>query len=175
LLDLTENRPRPVDAKVLLAALDRQAGAAVGLAAEAQAKAAQSALVPYLRFRRQIEEFRSLVSLIEDRLENMEPGRAQALRANFEQLDMLVLTLTIRTARMVFRTLLSGGAMPLGAHEVLAPDLDNLREAGQRLTQGAYSQMLSARTAQDLAEAVEALREVIARTPPLPDFSVRTM
>lgn len=170
LVNVIEQRPLRVDAKVLLAAMDSQATEAVGLAAEAQTQAVRCAVVPYLRFRKKIEEFRSVVSLLEDRLGSMEPERAQALRTNFERLDMLVLMLTIRTARTVFRTLLSSGGLPLCARDILVPDVMNLRDAGQRLTRPPYAEMLSARVAGELEDAVAALREIFTRVPELPDF-----
>lgn len=167
-----QDPPRTVvNPRVLLAALEGQAKEAVKLALRAQTTASYTSLVPHLRFRRQIDEFRSLASLLADRLDNMEPQRAIALRRDFERLDRVVLLLILRTMRAVFEAVLKSGALPLGARDVLRPDVKLLQEAQEKLKIPSYAERLGPRVLADLVGAGAALKNIFEHVPDLPDFS----
>lgn len=159
-----------IDARTLLNALESQSNEALQLAAVAQYKARYCMVGPLMRFRRKVEEFRTAATLLEERLEAMTPDKAAALQNDFVRLERIMLMLLIRTCRTVFDTLLKSGALPLGAREVLHPDLLLLRETRRKLNETEHGPALGQRVREELEAAVAALKTIFERVPELPDF-----
>ena len=77
----------------------------------------------------------------------------------------------IRCYRQFFAILGDCHALPLGAHEIFAPELNILDDTRERLTRPVFADQISEALLTDLDAAVEAVRAVLDRARPLTDFS----
>lgn len=157
----------------MLAALERQLHDAITLAAGAQSSANHESLSAFMRFRDKTVEFKSLLALIEERvggLEDMTGQSLDTLRANFGRLEMLMVSLVVRGTKGFLAMLLNSDAVPLGAREVLLPEVQTLREIAEKLKRPDYAARLGAGMARNLEETVMLLKQVTDRVPALPEF-----
>jgi len=158
-------------ARQLIAGLETLAGEALSLGRDATADGAANAFAAYRRFRDKYDDYRALVSLIRTRLEVLERDKAALLHEEFRRLDAFMLVLLARTAAGFFKAFAGAGEIPLGAREILQPDLQLLAETGGQLRAPGYADLADAATQDLLDAAARDLAAVIARLPELPDFS----
>ena len=125
----------------------------------------------YRDFRCKVDELRCLSILIEDRFSYLFDENVDILRQQFELLDMLLLTMIIRCYRQFFAILSHCQSLPLGAHEIFAPELDILDATRERLARPVYADQIAAGLMADLEFAAAAIQAVIGRAEPLADFS----
>ena len=155
----------------LLGALERQAKEAVDLAAAAEREASKHSFAAYRAFRDKVGEFQALVILIEGRLRNLVDHRSDDLRAEFERLDTLMLSVLVRSSMRFFFVLSANPILPLGAREVFVSELKSLHEAHEKLRRPDYAGKLGPNLENDLDMASQILEEIIDKAPGLLQFT----
>ena len=155
----------------MLLALEGQLLGAELLASSVESSLKADTFCAYQRFRYKVDELRCLSVVIEDRFGYLLDDNVDVLRQQFELLDVLLLTMIIRCYRKFFAILSNCRVLPLGAQEIFSPELNILDATRERLTRPIYAEQIAAGLMADLDFAVEAVRAVIDRAEPLPDFS----
>ncbi|MEI6559268.1 MAG: hypothetical protein WCO00_12760 [Rhodospirillaceae bacterium] len=159
------------DLERMISALEGQLLGAEMLASSVENSLKAETFGAYQSFRYKVDELRSLSVLIEERFKYLLEENVDLLRQQFELLDVLLLTMIIRCYRQFFSILSECQALPLGAHEIFSPELDILDDTRERLSRPVYADQIAEELRVDLEFAVEAIRAVIGRAEPLPDFS----
>lgn len=157
--------------KSLLEALERQAREAIALAKTAEAEASKHSFVAYRAWRDKVGEFQALVILIEGRLKNCVEHRTDDLRAEFERLDILMLSVLVRASMRFFFVLSANPILPLGAREMFVSELRSLHDAHEKLRRPGYVEKLNEDLSKDLDTASLILEEIIDKAPGMLNFS----
>lgn len=155
----------------LLAALERQAREAMGLADRAQRDMDDDRFASFLDFRRKVEEVRALVTLTEDRLRGLSGTKLDDLRIEFERMDLLLTTVLVRATRNYFATMRDDQALPIGARELFEPELRNIEDTRAKLAQPRFAGKAPPATLDELDETAAIIARIMNRAPSLPDFS----
>ena len=158
------------DVEGLILALEGQLLRAEVMASSVETGLKAETFGAYRQFRSKVDELRCLAVLIEGRFSYMPDEEADILRQQFELLDMLLLTMIIRCYRQFFAILGDCRSLPLGAHEIFAPELNILDDTRERLARPVFAGQIGEGLIADLNAAVEAVRIVIDRAQPLADF-----
>ncbi|PWC34343.1 hypothetical protein [Azospirillum sp. TSO35-2] len=159
------------EVKGLLAAIERQATEAAGLADRAQRDMGDDRFSSFLDFRRKIEEIRALFALTEERLHGVDESRLSDLRAEFERMDLLLTTMLARAMRNYFSSMRQDQALPIGARELFEPELRTIEQTRDRLLGPRYADRVAPEVMEDLDATADLIRKTIDRAPSLPDFS----
>ena len=154
------------EVKELLGALERQCREAMVLAKTAEIEAGKHSFGAYRSFRDKVGEFQALVILIEGRLKNVQGTRIDDLRQEFEQLDMLMLSVLVRASMRFFFVLSANPILPLGAREVFVTELRSLHDAHEKLMRPAYAEKIAGHLEKDLETASLILEEIIEKARP---------
>lgn len=170
---------REAEAKALAQALREHARDAMLLAETASKDPAHFRTHPYRDFRTKLMDFQSISSLLRRRLQDMAADwsanaaaidKAQRAQAEFDRLDLIMLSLFVRTSRRYFTYLSINPAVPLGAVEWLRKDLPGLLETLEELRGPALAQRADPTLDAELTTAILILNDLIGRLPELPTF-----
>lgn len=179
---LTHRDPaaRLAEAKALYRALQELAREAMELSEAAARDPAHFRKHPYRGFRDKLSEFQAIASLLRSRLEEAadswargpigEPGEVAQALAAFDRLELLMLSLFVRTSRRYFTFLSLDPTVPFGAVEWLRRDLPPLRDALEKLRTPAVAAQVDPGLEAELTTAIMILEDLIQRLPDLPDF-----
>ena len=118
-------------ARDFLLHLERQAREILGLAASTEFDTSVQSFAHYRRFRRKVEEFESLCSVIAGQLRKVIGGERGVLNELFHARRDMILGPSIRAMTAFFTRLRDGGVMPFGLHDVLTAEvraLETMRE-----------------------------------------------
>lgn len=159
------------EVKQLLGALERQAREAITLAGNAEREASKHSFAAYRAFRDKVGEFQALVILIEGRLRKLVDARSDDLRAEFERLDTLMLSVLVRSSMRFFFVLSANPILPLGAREIFVSELRSLHDASEKLQRPNYAGSLTPDLQKDLETASLILEEIIDKAPSLLNFA----
>jgi hypothetical protein len=159
------------EVKELLGALERQCREAMVLAKTAEVEAGKHSFGAYRMFRDKVGEFQALVILIEGRLKNVSGTRIDDLRQEFEQLDMLMLSVLVRASMRFFFVLSANPILPLGAREVFVQELRSLHDAHEKLMRPDYAEKIAGHLEKDLETASLILEEIIEKAPTMLNFT----
>lgn len=164
----------------MLGVLKDQAQEAAVLADQVNRTPAHPWNHPYRRFRDKLTDFEALASLLRQRLEEASTSwafsddglaRADELREQFENLDLLMLSLFARTTADFVSLLARESMLPLGSAEKLHYDLTALQASLERLKDPRLQGRADPALATDLTVAAGTLADIIGRLPRLPDFT----
>jgi len=174
---------RQAEAKALYTALREQAQDALVLAEQVRNRGdAHYRSHPYRDFQEKLSAFQALSALLRDRMAEVgtawyardaeEIARAARAQEEFDRLDLLMLSLYVRTSRRYF-TLLSfaDGVIPVGAVTWLRRDLPALAGTLERLRTHVQAGRLDPALEAELTTALLILNDLIGRLPDLPDFT----
>lgn len=164
----------------MLGVLRNQAQEAAMLADQVNRTPAHPWNHPYRRFRDKLTDFEALASLLRQRLEEASTSwafsddgiaRADELREQFENLDLLMLSLFARTTADFVSLLARESMLPLGSAEKLHYDLTALQASLERLKDPRLQGRADPTLETDLTVAAGTLADIIGRLPRLPDFT----
>ena len=155
----------------MLSALEGQLLGAEIFASSVESSLKAETFSAYQSFRTKVDELRCLSVVIEDRFTYLFDEDVGFMRQQFELLDVLLLTMIIRCYRQFFIILSNSQVLPLGAREIFAPELNVLDATRERLTRPIYADQIAEGLMVELELAAEAIRVVVERAEPLPDFS----
>lgn len=155
----------------MISALEGQLLGAEILASSVESSLKAETFSAYQLFRYKVDELRCLSVVIEDRFTYLLDEDVDILRQQFELLDVLLLTMIIRCYSQFFAILCESHVLPLGAHEIFEPELNILDATRERLSRPIYAGQIAEGLMTDLEHAAEAIRVVIDRAEPLPDYS----
>ncbi|QJE71858.1 hypothetical protein HHL28_00890 [Aerophototrophica crusticola] len=170
---------RQAEAKALYRALQDLAREAMELSQAAARDPAHFRKHPYRGFREKLSEFQAIAALLRGRLEEAagtwqsgpaDPERAEKARAAFDRLELLMLSLFVRTSRRYFTFLSLDPTVPVGAVEWLRRDLPSLLDALEKLRAPAVAERVDPGLEAELTTAILILNDLIGRLPDLPDF-----
>jgi hypothetical protein len=157
---------------IMLAALEKQAREAASLADKAHSHASRDSYAGYFQFRAKVDEFQALIALVEERLNRMQDEHTVKLRAQFRQLDTVMLVMLVRTSTRFYGMLNENVTLPLGARELFLPELRTLTEIRDRLMEEPeQAERMIPGVAEALIQALATVEALIERAPSLPDFS----
>jgi len=159
------------EVKELLSALERQCREAMALAKTAESDASKHSFGAYRAFRDKVGEFQALVILIEGRLRNVAGSRVDDLRAEFERLDALMLSVLVRASMRFFFVLSANPILPMGAREIFVSELRSLHDAHEKLRRPNYADKIVADLERDLDTASLILEEIIDKAPGMLNFT----
>jgi hypothetical protein len=156
---------------VMLSALEQQAREAAVLAEKAHRHASRDCYSSYLHFRTKINEFQSLVALIETRLERLGEEQRAELYDKFRQLDTVMVVMMVRASARFFALMKQSDALPLGARELLMPEQRRLTDVRGRMEQNPEEvERMSPGIVAILDEALVGIEVLIERAPSLPEW-----
>ncbi|HYE52429.1 MAG TPA: hypothetical protein VEB20_22725 [Azospirillaceae bacterium] len=171
---------RQTEAKALFAALRDHAVEAMLLAEKARTDPARFRDHAYYGFREKLTDFQALASLLERRIDETakdwrlrqegSAAKAEEARQQFDRLDLMMLSLFVRTSRRYFTLLAISDTRALGAAERLSRDLQALHEALRRLREPAMRGRADPTLEAELTTAILILNDLIGRQTPLTDF-----
>ena len=156
---------------VMLTALEQQAREAAMLADKANKHAARDCYSSYFKFRTKINEFQSLVALVETRLDRIGDEQVEELYIKFRQLDTVVVIMVVRTSSKFFTMMHDVDALPLGARELLQPELRRLTDIRERMKdQSDEVERMSPGIVETVEQCLEKIERLLERSHQLPEW-----
>lgn len=171
----TEERKEKIreEAERFLGALEKNMTDLVTHSKAVEEQATRYDVSAYDSFREELQNFRSLSILIENRLNEISgETKAERLHEQFDQLQALMMTTFIRTCMKTFFVYSTKTVMSLGSKERFLKDLMFLKEAEERLSDDKMRGMLDDAALDDLEIAQEILEEIIEKAPGIFNFAI---
>ncbi len=138
--------------------------------AEARSGISHHSLHGYRQYRAKLDEYHSLVAVIEHQLLEMPPGRQERVRSRLFDREREALALIIHAALDFFFALSAIPNLPIGIRECFEQELLSLQRAEARLSAPEHTGKLSPALAGDLETAGLLLAEIMAKAPALLNF-----
>jgi hypothetical protein len=154
----------------LLRALDRLIPELSTQIAEARSGIGHHSLDAYRIYRAKLDEYHSLVAVVENQLHDMAPGRQQRVRARLQEREREALAMIIHAALDFFFALSAIPNLPIGIRECFEQELQSLHRAEARLSAPEHEGKLSPALAGDLETAGLLLAEIMAKAPAMLNF-----
>lgn len=162
------------DAERFLVALEQNVQKLAKLSRKVEEEASAYDVSSYDTFREELQNFRSLGTLIEGRLQELAgEKKAEELGEQFQKMNLLMLTLYIKTSLKTFFVYSAKAVLSLGSKERFISDLRFLKEAEEKLSNPPYVGRLSDDAMMELEMAQAVLEEIVAKAPGLLDFGLK--
>ena len=154
----------------LLRALDDSLGELEAHAVRARQGIGIRSLAPYYEYRAKLDEYHSLVTVIENALPGLSAKNRDLVRDRLRQSERRMLALVIQAALDFFFALSAIPILPIGIRECFAQELKSLHRAQNRLQAPEHADNLSPGLAGDLETAELILAEIMEKAPSLVNF-----
>ena len=154
----------------LLRALEDSLGELEAHAARARQGIGFRSLAPYYEYRAKLDEYYSLVAVIENTLPGLSSQNRHQVRDRLLQSERRMLALTIQAALDFFFALSAIPILPIGIRECFGQELKSLHRAQTRLQAPEHAGNLSPGLAGDLETAELILAEIMEKAPSLVNF-----
>ncbi len=155
----------------MLLALEGQIRDAAAMARMIERGIQSENFTTFLKFRAKVDEMMSFSAIIERRIEEISDINTEALSRQFLKLNILALTMLVRSNKTFFQSLSSRRAVPMGARDVLDSELKFLDTLREQLSQPHYLDKVDQSIFEGLDDIETAIRAVSDRTTTLDDFS----
>lgn len=137
---------------------------------EARKGISHHSLHAYRLYRAKLDEYHSLVTVIEHAIRDMASGRQEQVRARLLERERQALAMVIHAALDFFFALSAIPNLPIGIRECFEQELLSLHRAEARLSAPEHEGKLSPALAGDLETAGLLLEEIMAKAPALLNF-----
>ncbi|MDR3514310.1 MAG: hypothetical protein P4M00_00715 [Azospirillaceae bacterium] len=166
----SQDRQPQREIKLLIGVLEQRAQKIMLMANAVAENGLHGRVSEYLALHDRIAEVQALTALLEQRLSDLPEDRAGPLRAQFEQLDLLVMTMLVRSSKRFFAGLEHETILPLGAKDLFLDEDRRLATIATRLQAPHYADRLPRGILTDLGEASRLIQSAAARATSLPAF-----
>lgn len=154
----------------LLKALDMLIAELAAHIAEARNGISHHSLNPYRLYRAKLDEYHALVTVVENQLHDMPPGRQTRVRSRLLAREREALAMIIHAALDFFFALSAIPNLPIGIRECFEQEVLSLHRAEARLSAPEHEGKLSTALVGDLETARLLLAEIMVKAPALLNF-----